>query len=966
MNMDIVRYYLAVITIVALGAGSLSAQELASVYEAIDQKDYRAASAALLQYAQLNPDNTEIIDHLISTLNVAVTRHRNSLNALLESAEKSPASLSELQNIISVAEDRSTGFGFDINTEDQTASNVFLAAEEYEQLERALQSVGMRVQEQKFIVAMQELKDTFLIGQQRFLDTPKHQGVHNQMQDLVSESVANIDQFIALYEEELLPVVQGINPRKSNIASQEEDLGRTISRMNAIRAALSRLDNRIASIDSNNDITYAEIIRRVGVVNYHTPHSIIGLINGALEHEVDNVRRKYEREFTIHFNNAVNAMRNFAIPRALSASSAARMTSESLLRISAFILPSVSNITVSTVDTLQDKEQQIYLLEYVSYQASTQLLEQIISAFSASLQINFEQDINESLQQSTVDLDAMYLQYLDEWQASQEDILFLNNTVESDIVDMFIAQTESETMQFVSMSSVQYTRIYSQYFTDIIEQYAALRSQAQDLIQESEILIYGVVRDTAVADSVEKYPVNALSVLDEAATLIVGAVEELPKFQTLLGSVDSANIDLRAEFDSLLVDFVNLQNTVYGLQSDAESNIATAQQLQDSGDELRDDAVRALDQNNGQLAGDLWEQAHAKYLDALALQVNDTLYQEVERFSNDIRERIIVIEHARIITEVRALLNRSRRAIVIQDISTAYRLTEEAAELWALTNIDLNPEIVQQQERIQSLQRFAQIYNLDIDDPLYAVLSGYLNSAALNINAATALLNQGAVAVDQQIIAETTILIQNVLDIRPFNTEARTLRLRLFEISDTDEFEQVLQDLYNSARQLAINSPSEGLSDLYTIQVLRPGYQSIEQDINDLEIELGLRIQVVDTGDRDRAVELLSQAQSLIATGDSNRITVAENLLQQSISLDPDNSTAQSALDQLRIARGSDVQTSLSLDDEQLLRRAETLFVQGNIAQTFVILENLWQNAVNRDYPPLVTLRRQVGSRLGI
>ena len=69
-------------------------------------------------------------------------------------------------------------------------------------------------------------------------------------------------------------------------------------------------------------------------------------------------------------------------------------------------------------------------------------------------------------------------------------------------------------------------------------------------------------------------------------------------------------------------------------------------------------------------------------------------------------------------------------------------------------------------------------------------------------------------------------------------------------------------------------------------------------------------------------------------------------------------------------------------------RRAETLFVQGNSAQTFVILENVWQDTmrqrigtfgchfvilenvwqdtVNRDYPPLVTLRQQVGSRLGI
>ena len=969
--MDVVRYYLAVIMLTALCAGSLLAQELAPIYRAIKQKEYRAASEGILQYAQSYPDNTEIIDQLIFSLNVATKRHHNSLNALITSSEKSPAYLARVQNIMSVAEDRSARFGFNINAHTQTALDVFLATEEYEQLERALQGVGRHARAQKFVAAMQALKKTLLIGQERFLDTPQYQSVHGQMQDIVSELAENIDQFITLYEQEFVPIVRHTDTvfaalQESNFTSQEEDVERIISRINAVRSSLFRLNSRIASVDRDTDITYIEIIKRVGVVDYYTPYSIVGLIDGALQYEMDTVRRKYEQEFTMHLSSTVSAMRNFMIPRALSESSAAHMISESLLRISAFTLPSVNSITIPAINAVQDTDQQARLLEYFSYQTSAQLLEQIIGTFNASLQIYFEQDIDETLRQVIVALDASYVQHLDEWQLLREDILSLNSTVKSMIVDMVIAQIESETTHFVSMSSAQYTQIYSQYFSDTIAQYATLRSQSQDFIQESEELIYGAVRDTAVVENVDKYPLDALSILDDVATIVTEAIVELPKFQILLGSVDSANSALRAEFDSLLVDFVDIQNAVDALQSDAESNIATAQQLRESGDELRDDAVRALEQNDGRLAGDLWEQAHAKYLDSLALQMDDMLYQEVELFSNDIRERIIVIEHARVIMEVRILLNRSRRAIVIRDISAAYRITEEAAELWALTNIEPNPEIVQQQERIQLLQRFAQIYNLDINDPLYAVLSGYLNSAALNINSATALLNQGGVVADQQIIAETTILIQNVLDIRPFNTEARTLRLRLFEISDPDEFDRVLQDLYNSARQLATNSPSEALSDLYTIQALRPGYQNIEQEINDLEIRLGLRVQIVDTGDQDRAVELLSQAQSLIATGDSNRITAAENLLQQSISLDPDNNIAQDTLDQLRITRGSDVQTSLSLSDEQLLRRAETLFVQGNIAQTFVILENLWQDAVNRDYPPLVTLRQQVGSRLGI
>ena len=100
--------------------------------------------------------------------------------------------------------------------------------------------------------------------------------------------------------------------------------------------------------------------------------------------------------------------------------------------------------------------------------------------------------------------------------------------------------------------------------------------------------------------------------------------------------------------------------------------------------------------------------------------------------------------------------------------------------------------------------------------------------------------------------------------------------------------------------------------------------------------------------------------------GNDARVMAAITLLEEALAIDPRNDEVRVLLDSLRINRGGSASIALNGGDQAQFLRAESLFVRDSVAQAFAIVERLWALGQNQLYPPLITLRRRITSRLGI
>ena len=802
------RYFFVTISIFATLIAPLYGDELQTARDALHERDYETAIDALLGYLERSPGNTELVERVISLIVSDGIEQRTRIERLLDRIENSPENLDAVNRAAVAAQRASAPFGYDVIIELDAVERVSKAAQEYRQLDAAIDRIGRHVRGGRFVAASEVVPDALAIGRERFTATTSGQ-TRTPVLSLAAEAERINDRFRTLYGQQPFRGANDarglLNGRDAPVAERVADITRQgneillgASQLDALSSDLRQVALRLQPLqDDRQRIPYIEILMRMTDAGYYTEYSLPAVIDSALERQVGVLLDIYEDEFEQYF--------------------------------------------------------------------------QIVRA----------------------DID------------------------------------------------------------------------------DSRALVYGSQGASAAqgdaATLAQRYPSRAIARLDSHSNTVTDVLQELSTFESLLVAVEPAeDSDVNLRFNALLVSVVDIDNVLRSLRANAQNNVAEAARLRADGDRIRLQTEAALSQNEGRRASRLWSQARARYFDALALEDDEQFRQEVEAVSATIQQRILALEHAEIVREVRVLINRSRRALSIQDIDGAYSLIEDAAALWAITNVDANPEITRQQEFIEVVLTFEQIYNLNINDPLYIVLSGYLNTASTNIDSIARLVNADRAGEAEQLMQETERVIEGVVDVQPFNIEARTLNLRLIEVTDSEQFKQIVQELFDSAVRLADREPRQSLSDFYTIRELRPNFAGLERQIAELETQLGLRIPPPDPVNQQQVNQLLVQARGLIATGERNRIAAAEELLQQALAINPADSAAQSELDRLRINNGSSARANLSLNDEQLLRRAETLFVQGNIAQTFVIVENLWRAAENRNYTPLITLRRQVSARLGI
>lgn len=416
-----------------------------------------------------------------------------------------------------------------------------------------------------------------------------------------------------------------------------------------------------------------------------------------------------------------------------------------------------------------------------------------------------------------------------------------------------------------------------------------------------------------------------------------------------------------------------LDRRAAALLETATDGMAVSRNLIAQSEALVDEANQRIADTRAAIAGlqvnparNNYAAARDAFLEALALREDPALRESSDELISAVGAELQELENVIVVRRVRELITAAEELYGQDEYVAARDTLLTAQETWEQTNVEANTEVDRLLRLVTAALSLEEGRELATTDPLYPVLGNYLSIAREDFNQGVRLYEAGSTERANVLFDRSIENLRNVRDVRPLNWDARILELRIAQIRNEGDFDQVFAARYDQAvSRLDEAGPLEVYSELEVLAEINPEYPGIQEQIRRLEIALGLRENPVDQARVNRAAELLSRARTL-ANGSRDQATVAISLLEEAVDLNPRSNDAKFLLDQLRIRLGGQATVALSSADEEQYRRAETLFVQGRALQALQITEQLLQNGANRNYPPLVELRRRIGLRLGI
>ncbi len=568
------------------------------------------------------------------------------------------------------------------------------------------------------------------------------------------------------------------------------------------------------------------------------------------------------------------------------------------------------------------------------------------------------------------------------WQQMTNSYRALTADASSDRVDALLSSTEAavssredEVVEYEIATLDRTADVRLARFTDRFETGREDYRTGIDLLEGVE----EVVEQEAGADGDEeavtvtyRYPDRALeefldarSDVDTLRTDVADALESYRNEDEYVLLEERIQTQI-ADAEALLAEIDELSNAIASRTTSARDQIARAQELRNEGDGLVAQTRQAINSLQVERARELWEEARQRYFESLELQQNAAFRDEADELITALGAEIQEARNRRIVQQVREQIDRADTLYEQEDYQQAYELLTEARDLWQQTNVQPNPEIERLLRFVNAALNLENTRTLAETEPLYPVLSSYLNLARRDYNEAQEAVEGSGDTAAQQLLARAEENVDNVTSVRPYNWEARILKLRILRLQDSENFDEVFERRFEEAVERKDDEPQEALTAFETLAAINPDYPGLQDQIVELEIELGIRPDPVTQAQIAESNRLLNQAREVAAGAGEAQRQAAMSILEEAVTLNPENREAQILLDRLRIQSGGQATVALSSAEEQQLRRAETLFIQDNAAQAYAIVQQLLRDEDNQRYPPLLDLEQRIAARLGL
>ena len=304
---------------------------------------------------------------------------------------------------------------------------------------------------------------------------------------------------------------------------------------------------------------------------------------------------------------------------------------------------------------------------------------------------------------------------------------------------------------------------------------------------------------------------------------------------------------------------------------------------------------------------------------SLAQQEDASLRSESDRQLFSLDEEISRKQNEYVVRETRSLKESARNAYYNGNFDAAESNLVKARTLWAVTNVEEDQEITN--------------------------LLALVNTALSMKTGRAKLMADGKREEAKAILEQARAKLRTLQLIYPLNQDASLLILKIDRLVDPDAFNAMFEQKIQAARVEYKNpaKQNQAYADLLDLQQINPNYKGLASLILNIEYELGIKQKPVDNSAKARSQNLTEQARKLYnsANGNENSLKRAVALLDQAISLNPNNSAATTLKDRIQTSIGGKATEILSAQDEQSYQLAVQEMNRGNIINANNLVEDL-------------------------
>jgi hypothetical protein len=468
----------------------------------------------------------------------------------------------------------------------------------------------------------------------------------------------------------------------------------------------------------------------------------------------------------------------------------------------------------------------------------------------------------------------------------------------------------------------------------------------------------------------EKYPGRALGIYrqlstelaaalelvgsqEQAAAGFPAAVKEQPNIREALGRLSEAHQNLSA-----------LQQQIGQRSEKANADTLKAAQFKQEGRQRIQDAQNNINAQRFDKARENLSDAQRALDDSLSYQEDPETRQVRDVTLRDLGQRIVEAENARVVRQVRSMIEEGRKLYLQQKYLEAERQLLKARARWADTQATENVEISQWLEKVRRAILATSGREIPFSDPLYTQMTQLYNLAYLDYLEGKKLAEDGKAREAVEVFNRAEDRIGQILPFFKYNTAARVLSYRIEQIRDPERFASRLRSDFSAAMTDPALTEQERLNALDLIRLVSPNYPGLAAAIRQQRIKLGLEEAPADPRKIADSNRLYLEARAIYQRRQRDLYPAALEKLNQAIQLNPNNAEAKLLKDDIQIASGGQRQPFLTSLDEQRFKEAQGQYNRGNFLIALQIVNELLKNKRNQGFSPLLELKSACEARI--
>nr|MCR5606455.1 hypothetical protein [Treponema sp.] len=419
-------------------------------------------------------------------------------------------------------------------------------------------------------------------------------------------------------------------------------------------------------------------------------------------------------------------------------------------------------------------------------------------------------------------------------------------------------------------------------------------------------------------------------------------------------------------------DYIAALNKTYGmvtaLKTKTDEYLRLAERSRVEAESRYKQALSSLERDDFEGARKNLQKAREKYNESLSYNESEELRHDSDTKLSSLGVKIAQEENVLVIREVRELITEARNFYYNGNFENAENLLTRAKDRWSVTNVEENQEIRNLLSLVNNALSLKTGRTIPVTAPLYPEMSQILNMANKYFEQGKKELNAGKKKAAMESFDNARKKIHELQIVYPLNQEASLLSLKINQITDPEAFAELFKLKVESAKQNYKNpdNRNQSYTDLLDLYAINPKYPGLKQLIYDVEIEIGIRRKPVDTSSKRKAEELAAKAKKLIESSKNNesQLKTALNLLNESISLNPESSDTENLVDYVQSKVGGNASVVLSSADEASYNKAIQEYQRGNYIAAKTLVEQLLQKKSNNNSTKILELKKRVDALL--